>query len=79
MAAIAGLSRAAFAALLRKEVGQAPMTYLRHYRLAAATRKLEEGTVSIEHAARSAGYRNTSAFRRSLRRSLAPAASRSPP
>jgi transcriptional regulator GlxA family with amidase domain len=69
LAAVAGLSRSAFAELFHREVGQSPARYLLSYRLALAARLKRQMGISTEQIARQCGYRSTAAFRRRFRRS----------
>jgi transcriptional regulator GlxA family with amidase domain len=69
LAAVAGLSRSAFAELFHREVGQSPARYLLSHRLALAARLKRQTGLSTDQIARQCGYRSTAAFRRRFRRS----------
>ena len=56
LAAVAGLSRAAFARRFTTTIGQAPMTYLTHHRLDLAADLLLEPGATITSVARAVGY-----------------------
>src|SRR5690606_27432949 len=68
LAEVAGASRAAFARRFGALVGQPPMTYLTHWRLALAADLLRSTDASVEAIARQVGYANafalTVAFKR---------------
>jgi AraC-like DNA-binding protein len=62
LAAISGLSRAAFARTFRDALGQTPMHYLTDWRMALARDYLRTGQLSMTAIARSVGYSSPYAF-----------------
>lgn len=66
MAASAGMSRSAFAALFKQEVGDTPADYLTQWRLSLAQSQLRAGR-SIKQIADELGYANPSALSRVFR------------
>ncbi|MGD0608716.1 MAG: AraC family transcriptional regulator [Streptosporangiaceae bacterium] len=62
LAAISGLSRAAFARTFRDALGQTPMHYLTDWRMALARDYLHTGQLSMTAIARSVGYSSPYAF-----------------
>ncbi|AML52694.1 helix-turn-helix transcriptional regulator [Falsihalocynthiibacter arcticus] len=64
----AGMSRSVFMAQFREVMGEAPITYLRSFRIARAREALEEGG-RIAVVARTFGYSSSDAFSRAFRRS----------
>jgi AraC-like DNA-binding protein len=65
MAATTGLSRAAFAALFRKLVGQTPNDYLTGWRVTVAQERLRAGD-SVARTANTLGYTSAAAFSRTF-------------
>lgn len=65
LAAIAGMSRARFAARFRATVGNTPMGYLSEWRLGIAQSLLRRGT-PVQAVAEQVGYANASAFARAF-------------
>ncbi|QRP48583.1 AraC family transcriptional regulator [Amycolatopsis sp. FDAARGOS 1241] len=65
MAAKAGLSRAAFAALFKELVGQTPNDYLTAWRVTVAQERLRAGD-SVGRAANALGYSSAAAFSRTF-------------
>jgi len=57
LAASANMSRSPFAALFKKLVGEAPLTYLRQWRIRRAASLLEETNLPLSEIAGRAGYR----------------------
>jgi transcriptional regulator GlxA family with amidase domain len=78
LAAIAKLSRAAFAERFQRLVGEPPLRYLRTWRLLNARRQLARGNASVRLVAKQAGYRSANGFSRAFRRffSESPSAAR---
>jgi AraC-like DNA-binding protein len=78
LAAIAKLSRAAFAERFQRLVGEPPLRYLRTWRLLNARRELARGKATVRMVAEHAGYRSTNGFSRAFRRffSESPSAAR---
>ena len=78
LAAIANLSRAAFAERFQRLVGEPPLRYLRTWRLLNARRELAHGKASVRMVAEQAGYRSANGFSRAFRRffSESPSAAR---
>ena len=78
LAAIAKLSRAAFAERFQRLVGEPPLRYLRTWRLLNARRELTYSKASVRIVAERAGYRSANGFSRAFRRffSESPSAAR---
>jgi AraC-like DNA-binding protein len=78
LAAIAKLSRAAFAERFQRLVGEPPLRYLRTWRLLNARRELRHGKAPVRVVAQQAGYRSANGFSRAFRRffSESPSAAR---
>jgi AraC-like DNA-binding protein len=68
LAAISGLSRAAFARTFRDALGQTPMQYLTDWRMALARDHLRSGDLSMANIARTVGYSSPYAFAAAFRR-----------
>ncbi|MDB4943239.1 MAG: Transcriptional regulator, AraC family protein [Labilithrix sp.] len=68
LARVAGLSRSAFAASFKGQVGTAPLEYLIEWRMAVARDALRHGTRSISELAFAVGYESESAFSTAFRR-----------
>jgi transcriptional regulator GlxA family with amidase domain len=68
MAAIAGMSRTAFAEQFHSVTGDTPIHMLSRLRLRSATEALTAGTASLEEVAALAGYGSAAAFVRAFRR-----------
>ena len=68
LARIAGLSRSAFAASFKSQVGTAPLEYLIQWRMAVARDALRHDTKSISELAFAIGYESESAFSTAFRR-----------
>jgi AraC-like DNA-binding protein len=62
LAALAGMSRAAFSAQFTRRVGQPPLTYLRTWRLTIARAALTRGDTTVAGIAGKVGYTSQSAF-----------------
>lgn len=62
MAAVAGMSRAAFSAAFARRVGKPPLAYLRNWRLTLARAALLRGDATIATIANRLGYSSQSAF-----------------
>lgn len=69
MAALAGMSRARFAARFREVTGETPADYLTSWRLMAAQRLLMQG-LQLKHVAYDVGYGSASALTRAFIRKL---------
>ena len=68
LAAISGLSRAAFARSFREAIGQAPLQYLTDWRMTIARDHLRTGTLSLTSIASEVGYGSPYAFAAAFRR-----------
>ncbi len=68
LAAIAGMSRSAFALSFQQLVGRSPIAYLLEWRMALARRSLAAGEQSISAIAADAGFRSVSAFSTAFKR-----------
>ncbi|MFJ1604571.1 helix-turn-helix transcriptional regulator [Streptomyces sp. NPDC088253] len=68
LAAISGLSRAAFARTFRDALGQAPMQYLTDWRMALVRDHPRTGELAMTHIARTVGYSSPYAFAAGFRR-----------
>lgn len=68
LAKIAGLSRSAFAASFKSQVGRAPLDYLIEWRMAVARDALRRDAQSISELAFAIGYESESAFSTAFRR-----------
>lgn len=68
LAAVSGLSRAAFARTFREALGQTPMRYLTDWRMALARDHLRTGELGMAGIARSVGYSSPYAFAAAFRR-----------
>jgi AraC-like DNA-binding protein len=68
LAAVAAMSRSAFAARFREVVGESPMVYLTRWRMQVAARLLVEQQLPLEEVARRAGYASHAAFSKSFKR-----------
>jgi transcriptional regulator GlxA family with amidase domain len=68
LAAVAGMSRAAFADTFRRTIGQTPLDYLTQWRMHVAKRLLVETQQSLTSIAVNAGYDASSAFAKAFRR-----------
>ena len=68
LAAISGLSRAAFARAFRDALGQAPMQYLTDWRMTLARDHLRTGELSLASIAAAVGYGSPYAFAAAFRR-----------
>lgn len=64
------MSRSSFADRFTSYVGVPPMTYLARWRLQAAARMLQGGSVSVAQAAARVGYQSESAFHRAFKRQV---------
>ncbi|AJC61065.1 AraC family transcriptional regulator [Streptomyces sp. 769] len=67
LAALSGLSRAAFARAFRDVLGQTPMQYLTDWRMALARDHLRTGELGLASIARSVGYGSPYAFAAAFR------------
>ena len=65
---IANMSRSAFSASFKKQVGRAPLEYLIEWRMAVARDALRRDTQSISELAFATGYESESAFSTAFRR-----------
>ena len=68
LAAISGLSRAAFARTFRDALGQTPMQYLTDWRMTLARDHLRTGDLGMARIARAVGYSSPYAFATAFRR-----------
>jgi len=68
LAALSGLSRAAFARTFREALGQAPMQYLTEWRMTLARDHLRSDDLSLAHIADAVGYGSPFAFAAAFRR-----------
>ena len=68
LAAISGLSRAAFARAFREALGQAPMQYLTEWRMTLAREHLRADELSLAQIADAVGYGSPFAFAAAFRR-----------
>jgi transcriptional regulator GlxA family with amidase domain len=68
LAAVSGLSRAAFARVFREALGQAPMQYLTEWRMTLARDHLRADDLSLAQIADATGYGSPFAFAAALRR-----------
>jgi AraC-like DNA-binding protein len=68
LAAIARMSRSAFAASFKRQVGTAPLDYLIQWRMSLARDALRRDTRSISELAAATGYESESAFSTAFRR-----------
>ncbi|WP_348630722.1 AraC family transcriptional regulator [Mesorhizobium sp. M8A.F.Ca.ET.208.01.1.1] len=70
LAGVAGMSRAAFSAAFTHRVGQAPLAYVRRWRMTRARAALAERYSSVSKVAASVGYTSQSAFGHAFRRTF---------
>lgn len=68
LAAQVGMSRSPFAARFTALVGQAPMSYLKRWRLQLAARLLQNQALALSNIAEQVGYESTPAFSRVFKR-----------
>ena len=68
LAAIAGLSRAAFARRFAELVGEPPLTYLTNWRIKLARELLREPSITLAQVASEVGYANEYAFSAAFKR-----------
>jgi AraC-like DNA-binding protein len=68
LAAISGLSRAAFARIFQLALGQAPMQYLTDWRMTLARDHLRAGDLTLEQISARTGYSSPYAFAAAFRR-----------
>lgn len=68
LAGISHMSRSAFAAAFKSQVGAAPLDYLIQWRMSLARDALRRGTRSISELASATGYESESAFSTAFRR-----------
>ena len=68
LAALAGMSRSAFAARFRDRVGVAPLAYLGRWRMFRAGAMLREGRQSVAAIAHAVGYESEASFTKSFKR-----------
>ena len=71
LAAVAGMSRTAFAERFRALLGETPMRMVARLRLRLAAQALERGVPGLDEVAAAAGYGSAAAFIRAFRRSYA--------
>lgn len=70
LAAIANLSRSAFAARFSRLVGQSPIDYLHHWRITLAEEMLKDSKSSITAIGAALGYQSDRVFRQAFRQRL---------
>jgi AraC-like DNA-binding protein len=70
LAAEVGMSRSPFAARFTALVGQAPMSYLKNWRLQVAVRLLQNPALSLANIAEQVGYESAAAFSRIFKRNF---------
>ena len=70
LAAVAGLSRAAFAKRFTTVVGQPPLAYLTWWRMTTAARLLRESHASLREVAARCGYGSEYAFAKAFKRAF---------
>jgi AraC-like DNA-binding protein len=68
LAALSGLSRAAFARNFERSLGAAPIEYLNAWRMTVARDYLRTGELTLEQVARLTGYTSANAFAAAFRR-----------
>lgn len=68
LAAIAGLSRTAFATHFKDVVGTPPLQYLMEWRMTLAIEQIKMGTVTIAELANNLGYASESAFYKAFKK-----------
>ncbi len=68
LAAIAGMSRSAFASRFKDVVGEPPMEYLMRWRMQAATQLLEQRALKVADVASHVGYDSEAAFIKMFKR-----------
>ncbi|CCD86262.1 putative Transcriptional regulator araC family [Bradyrhizobium sp. ORS 285] len=68
LANVAGMSRAAFSATFMRRLGQAPLAYLRAWRLTIARAALARGGATVATIASKVGYESQSAFAHAFKR-----------
>ena len=68
MAAVAGMSRTAFTLRFGEMLGQSPIQYLTHWRMAQAETLLQDSRQSVRGVAEQLGYQTEAAFRRCFKR-----------
>ena len=68
LAAVSGLSRAAFARSFQRALGQAPMQYLTNWRMTLARDHLRAGQLTLAQVAERTGYASPYAFAAAFRR-----------
>jgi AraC-like DNA-binding protein len=68
LAALSGLSRAAFARVFQQTLGQAPMQYLTEWRMTLARDHLRSGDLTLTQIAQRTGYTSPYAFASAFRR-----------
>lgn len=64
----ASMSRTGFAVHFRQQVGQAPLTYLAHWRMQLAKERLTASTVSLTELSQALGYESEAAFSTAFKR-----------
>ncbi|WP_181409995.1 AraC family transcriptional regulator [Martelella alba] len=70
IAAVAGMSRAAFSAEFSRRIGQPPLSYLRSWRMTLARRRLLQGEAIVADVAHAVGYQSQSAFSQAFLRTF---------
>ena len=70
LARVSGVSRSAFAKHFAEQMGEAPMEYVRRWRMALAARMLLDGADNLAQIAEHVGYQSEFAFQRAFKRVL---------
>lgn len=68
LAAVAGMSRSAFAARFKRLTGEGAMQYVSHWRMQLANTALRDGRLSVAEIAARAGYESEAAFSRAFKK-----------
>lgn len=68
LAAVAGMSRTAFAVSFSEALGTSPFLYLTEWRITEARRLLQDRRLSVASVAEQLGYQSEAAFRRAFKR-----------
>ena len=68
LAAVAGMSRSAFASHFQAVAGITPMQYVTNWRIQTAYEKLRSGTASVAQIAQQSGYQSEAAFSKAFKK-----------